>query len=761
MTLSKLVTALVLLIALPQLLFSQPLSHHGPNEVYGVNDLIFGKENKLFIGTAGGLFESTDLGVTWQRPANFKSSVYQTPSFTINKKTGDLFWYGSSSGAEFFQTKDNGTTWISHLLFIPDLINAFAVYGDTVVIAAGNALQIKRLSDTSPFPTLIPSFTNVLIRKIAFEKNIIVAVSNDRIYYSADRGATWKDRTALSANPVRDLIIVNGNIFLTYSLGGMFVSPDAGASWIAKNSGLVRQNVTDMYLDGDKFYAMTDGANNIYQSVADANSPWTPVSSSPAGEFPNTFAISGNTALAGTSNAIYRSTNLGSSWQKSVTGITDVFRIYKMQISSDGSIWATASHTGIYRKKPTENNFESVITGTNYAETALRGDTLPIAMDHQIRMYNVITGEFGRTISSLNIGLVRDYVEVGAYRFLGTMISGVHRQHANEPWESFNTGLTESDIRDLKNDGQVLFAGTSAGLFKTDVTQNQWSKVTLGANSGGVYQIHVFADKIFVLTVSEVFVSADHGATWQTIEALKNTGVDCFHRNNNQLYASSFGTLYASHDNGTTWSKQVLNGLFTDAMLATNDKLYIGTLEHGIKSLGFNQDQAITFSVADKTMNDPAFMLTATATSGLPVTFSSSDATVLSISASNEAAILKPGTVTITASQPGNMFFKPAEVKRTITISTVVGTEEAMANESRYQLFPNPGSGLYTIHLPRSSGKDVSLSVIDMMGRPVPARYNVEGTVLTFELLDSRNSALTALVKSNAGVVAKRFVNVQ
>ncbi|MCA6381841.1 MAG: choice-of-anchor J domain-containing protein [Cytophagales bacterium] len=71
-------------------------------------------------------------------------------------------------------------------------------------------------------------------------------------------------------------------------------------------------------------------------------------------------------------------------------------------------------------------------------------------------------------------------------------------------------------------------------------------------------------------------------------------------------------------------------------------------------------NQTITFNaLPDKTFGAAAFNLTATTSSGLPINYSSSDATIASLSG-NTVTILKAGTVTITAGQPGDGNFNAA-----------------------------------------------------------------------------------------------------
>jgi N-acetylneuraminic acid mutarotase len=81
-------------------------------------------------------------------------------------------------------------------------------------------------------------------------------------------------------------------------------------------------------------------------------------------------------------------------------------------------------------------------------------------------------------------------------------------------------------------------------------------------------------------------------------------------------------------------------------------------------------DQTITFNPLDaKTFTDPSFNLTATASSGLPLTYTSSDTDVATIDGST-VIIVGAGTTTITASQAGNNSYNAAaHVDQALTIS--------------------------------------------------------------------------------------------
>ena len=81
-------------------------------------------------------------------------------------------------------------------------------------------------------------------------------------------------------------------------------------------------------------------------------------------------------------------------------------------------------------------------------------------------------------------------------------------------------------------------------------------------------------------------------------------------------------------------------------------------------------DQSINFgALPNKTYGDSPFTLTATSSSGLGITYSSSDSNVASISGT-AVTILKAGSTTITASQSGNDNYNAAtSVTQTLTVA--------------------------------------------------------------------------------------------
>ena len=99
-------------------------------------------------------------------------------------------------------------------------------------------------------------------------------------------------------------------------------------------------------------------------------------------------------------------------------------------------------------------------------------------------------------------------------------------------------------------------------------------------------------------------------------------------------------------------------GKFSVAITATN---YVGSATDTVK-LVIKKNQTISFSaIPSKYIGDADFELAAVATSGLPISYSSSDTTVATIVNGNMLHINEVGTCIITASQAGDSIHYPAE----------------------------------------------------------------------------------------------------
>nr|WKN39486.1 T9SS type A sorting domain-containing protein [Tunicatimonas sp. TK19036] len=153
------------------------------------------------------------------------------------------------------------------------------------------------------------------------------------------------------------------------------------------------------------------------------------------------------------------------------------------------------------------------------------------------------------------------------------------------------------------------------------------------------------------------------------------------------------------------------------------------------------QDQTITFdTIPNKSLKDSVFYLTATATSGLPVSYSSSDGTVATISDST-VTIIGIGTTTITASQEGNDTYQAATpVERILVI------HEPTPDQTEVDCTSLNVSIAETIHI-SCSGASNGVLIASASGGTSPYQYSIDGnnfkTETSFTALDSGNYTIT------------------
>ncbi|NBR68416.1 MAG: hypothetical protein EBT79_14310, partial [Actinobacteria bacterium] len=140
--------------------------------------------------------------------------------------------------------------------------------------------------------------------------------------------------------------------------------------------------------------------------------------------------------------------------------------------------------------------------------------------------------------------------------------------------------------------------------------------------------------------------------------------------------ASSHTIASATTADAGTYSVVVRNSGASAAVSSVTSADAVLTMSQG--------SQTITFgTISDKTYGDSAFTVTATASSGLPVSFTSTTTGVCTVAGST-VTIVSTGTCTVTASQTGNMDWLAAtDVQRQFTVNAKVLTITGMTAQDK------------------------------------------------------------------------------
>ncbi len=230
-----------------------------------------------------------------------------------------------------------------------------------------------------------------------------------------------------------------------------------------------------------------------------------------------------------------------------------------------------------------------------------------------------------------------------------------------------------------ENTGFVTIATVAANA-------TAYSDVTVLENTTYYYQVIAFNDfgvSTASNTANALIVSAPVAnaassittngltANWASVTAATGYQID--------VSADNFTTFVTNYNSkAVTGNSEAVTGLSSGVEYKYRVRAVNGTTislsSNVISATTLKQDQTITFTApADKVVGDAAFTLSATATSGLTVAFSTtSDKVTLS---GNQVTLVKAGRATITANQAGNTAYNAAPaVERSFCIKPVKPT---------------------------------------------------------------------------------------
>ena len=180
-----------------------------------------------------------------------------------------------------------------------------------------------------------------------------------------------------------------------------------------------------------------------------------------------------------------------------------------------------------------------------------------------------------------------------------------------------------------------------------------------------------------------------------------------------------------------------------------------------IRTLTVNKgDQTITFgAIPEKNIGDPDFNLTATASSGLPVSFASSNTAVATVTGTL-VHIVGAGTTVITASQAGSVNWNPApDVPQNLTviITDIVNPADP---QNSFNIYTRDNHIIIQTIDDVWNGKRGSIKLFDISGKPVRIIRNAEFNVnsIVEVPVDNARGLYVVEIRSGAMRVTRKVV---
>ncbi len=296
-----------------------------------------------------------------------------------------------------------------------------------------------------------------------------------------------------------------------------------------------------------------------FLTSVDAKAQWQ-ITNLPTIYDPGCIAVTGTTVIAGTrNNGVYVSTNNGTTWSRSNTGLSDT----SVNCIVSGGSTVFVGTQGMYG---TPGVYKSTNTAGTWSITAVPDSAVNcLAWDGNFLFsgiknsgyYTLNQGfSWSRLSATYNPGnLTLGYAYSAANVYVATGGSGVYLStNFGSTFTPSNSGLTNLNILSIATNSTTIFAGSAQGMYVSTNNAATWSLDTIGMGNQQVSCIYVNSSTdVYAGTLGGgVYYSHNNGATWTAI----NTGLTSLNVYN---LAADATYLYAAQDYSGLWRRLLSN----------------------------------------------------------------------------------------------------------------------------------------------------------------------------------------------------------
>lgn len=399
-----------------------------PNAIGFERFLLAAQGNVLYCGLTDGMQRSKDFGITWESCDTGREvkyvNVIQVIDSTIYTIVGKYIYYSTNHGDSWQQISTQT---------IPANFSSIAILGSQWFIGSygeGIYTSTTRGAQWQAVNTGV-SYQNVT--KLASQgKDIYAGTINSGVYKSEDHGASWQ-HIGLFAQGVEALHCVGDSIVLASTEQAIYRSTDGGRTWAdtIKTRFFVRQFVSM----GDVLFAGVIRLNPVvgtfrpmYKSL-DKGKTWTELSFELEQRI--LYALTPvNSTLFAVGKGLFRSTDLGNTWQETDTMFHNTYIQDLFQLGS------------------------SIVIYNEFGEFFRSED-------------------MGTSWSKIDSGIIKDYAYSiyanGTTSYLGTFTKGIFKSdNSGATWTDANAGLTNTTGNTFCFAGTTLYLGTNTGVWKLE-----------------------------------------------------------------------------------------------------------------------------------------------------------------------------------------------------------------------------------------------------------------------------------------------------
>lgn len=601
-------------------------------------------DGSLWIMTeGGGVHTSTDDGANWSA-SNTGLDNLRVKAGVMDTSVLPYKAFSGTYGGGVFKSVDGGVTWaaingglactyVTALTSLPTRLLAGTDCQSLSGVYYADTGTAWTLATGLPANTRVNSISR--INSTSFGVDYLLANTDNGIYRSDDSGSSWAALSSSPAGPngakvynVRALFY-NTNVvrlLATVEGAGVFISEDAGATWIASNSGLPANPAPSAGMSFENtlslgtLYLAIDGSG-VYKSNNRGNS-WTLAFAPDVLPATRQISVAKGVLVAQTYAGLLKSSDSGVTWQKAGAGLPGGWT-NNLKLDNADNLYASAAD-GVYKLSGTQwskmPNLPTMLHGqvkargaTVYATTTNKG---VFKFDATAGVWQPINTGLPTNLIGRNPKFVGDGVNP-SNSYLGLYGDGVYyTSDAGATWSARNTGLSGAalNVNSMDAYGALIYMSTDAGVFRSGDGGVNWTLIFAPKNAsneslptGGITADPVTTSTVYVgvfntdslgasLSTNGVYKSTDSGSTWTQLNGMAGKKVRDIRFVGTSdadltLVASAWddgneGGLFISNDGGTTWTRES-NGLTSNLInsaTATNNGAFLATRGSGLFS---------------------------------------------------------------------------------------------------------------------------------------------------------------------------------
>ncbi len=564
--------------------FTQWQSTGGPNGGFTDELAILG--NSVFVAAGnGGIYRSTDNGITWNLSAS---------GLPLNETTDDIFvhngsLYAALSRSGVYQSADNGVNWsaintgVETRTFLKLFVSGIEIYaGD-----ANGGIYYSGDNGTT-WTDKSEGVENVQFQGFSSFGSAIYgggspfSAESPALFKSTDSGDTWEEIevVGLGPNGVRSMTATENNLFVGDD-DGIFISPD-GAEW-EKSTLNVGGTIKNMGVSGDSVFLTTDAG--VFYYSTNEGTDWTMVENTATSSFTNDIALLEDRILMSTNEGLYSSLDNGQTWMTANAGL-NALPIRSLACTQD-TLFAGSEQGGIFQFTST--------SGWSNISPGLEGFSSSTVNDIVIVKNEVIIGTNGGVFVSTNFE--EDWVQTfepdgRQIQVLdydkGVFVAGVNGQGvyiSSDTAETFtlaetNGITTETSYSSILIEGDTIVVGTVGGeLFLSTNLGTSWANISISDDLFTINDLDHTDARIYAGTTRGLVISEDLGSTWSFFNNEQLVILD-MELIGTKVYAATSTGIFVTATTKEVWSdvSDNLGSLFTNTLLVKGNTLIAGAL---------------------------------------------------------------------------------------------------------------------------------------------------------------------------------------